>query len=278
VDIASIRAELDRLERTQPLEGERYACCLATYEASSSQRAGIMAWIRNELLPQLGGDHLSMLSIGCAAGELDTHIAAAAADRAATVEYSGIEPDALQCERFTERLARDADARVRVSAYNACFEDFRTADDYDVVMMVHSLYYMADPGNAIDKALGLVRPGGRLVVLLASEDTLNELASLFWKLEEDRTAWYGEDLSDYLQRRGVAYEQQRIEAVLDLTECHEAGSERGAHILDFLTQVSTGDLPMRLREMILQYLDATSHRDGAKRWLPHNVEAFVITA
>lgn len=278
MDIASIRAELERLDKTVPLEGERYACCLETYEASSSQRAGILDWVRNELLPGLNRDHLSMLSIGCAAGELDTHILAAAAERAGTVEYVGIEPDALQCERFIERLAPDANGRIRVSAYNLCFEDFSASDSYDLVMMVHSLYYMADPAAAIEKALGLVKPGGRLVVLLASEDTLNELASSFWKMEEGLAAWYGEDLSAYLQERGLVYERRRIEAVLDLTECHEPGSERGAHILDFLTQVATGQLPPQLREMILQYLDATSHRDGGKRWLPHNVDAFVITA
>ena len=33
---------------------------------------------------------------------------------------------------------------------------------------------------------------------------------------------------------------------------------------------------MRLRQMIFSYIEATSHRDGDKRYLAHNVDAFVI--
>ena len=72
------------------------------------------------------------------------------------------------------------------------------------------------------------------------------------------------------------FERKRIEATLDITSCCEPHSEQGTRIADFVAQVPTGELPLRLRRMIFSYLEATSLRDGDMRWLPHNVDAFII--
>ena len=74
------------------------------------------------------------------------------------------------------------DQNTRVETLNTDFERCVEQRRFDRVLMVHSLYYMNDPERAIDKALNLVNESGRLIVLLASNDTLNELASSFWKM------------------------------------------------------------------------------------------------
>ena len=281
MNISTIRRELGQLGHrldALPLTGERYASCLSSYEQASSQRQQILAWVRRELVPRLSTDSASVLSIGCGAGDLDKELLAAIAGHSARVSYCGVEPDTAQCERFAAAMGAEANERIRIEAHNVGFESFPVRQSYDLVLMVHSLYYMPDPAGAIDKALSLVKDQSQLVVLLAANDTLNELSSSFWQIEADRVAWFSEDLSAYLDMQGWPFTSEKIEARLDMTPCFDANSVTGSEIADFLAHVSTRELPDHLQDMIREYLDATSYRSESGRWLPHNVDAFSIPA
>jgi len=274
--IADIRQVLERIDHVIPLEGECYAACLETYEGASNQRERILAWFKDDVVPELSTEHARILSVGCGAGDLDKELMAAGAKQASTVSYVGLEPNARQCERFVSRMGLKNDQDIRVEAHNVGFETFNDKRRFDLVLMVHSLYYLADPVLALENALRLVNDEGRLVVLIASNDKLNELSSSFWKRGNGRQTWFSEDLSEHLEKVGIPFKCKRIQATLDVTACCEPDSGRGIRIADFLAQVPTGELPERLRRMIFNYLKATSHRDGEKRWLPHNVDAFTI--
>ena len=276
MNIKDIRQQLTLLNNVDPLEGQRYATCLQTYETASNQRELILRWFTDHVIPQLSTDRASFLSVGCGAGELDEKILAAGKEHVSNVSYVGLEPDFRQCERFISRLVFKNDRNTRVEAHNTCFEQFTEKRRFDLVLMVHSIYYMDDPELALENALNLVNESGQLVILIASNDTLNELASSFWGLENASLPWFSEDLSKHLEKLGVAFERKRIEATLDITSCCDPQSEQGTRIADFLAQVPTEKLPLRLRRMIFSYLEATSHRDGDKRWLPHNVDAYII--
>lgn len=276
MNITAIRQELALLDTVTPLEGQRYASCLHTYESASSQRRLILEWFKNHAGPQLPADQASVLSIGCGAGDLDLKILAVSKARAANVTYVGLEPDCRQVERFKSRMAAGNDPRVQIEAHRTFFEDFTDPRRFDLILMVHSLYYMGDPAQVLAKALGLLNETGRLVVLIASDDRLNELASSFWARDNSGSTWFSEDLRQHLTEQGIAFECQRIAARLDTTSCCEPGSEEGARIADFLAQAPTNELPPRLRQMIFSYLEATSCDDGGRRWLPHNVNAFTI--
>jgi len=275
-NIEDIRQELALVNDVASLEGQRYADCLHTYEAASNQRELIRGWFTDHAIPQLPTDSASILSIGCGAGDLDVNILAAGKEHAATISYVGLEPDPQQCERFISRMELENDPNVGVEVHNTRFEGFTEQSSFDLALMVHSLYYMDDPERSIDNALKLVTESGRLVILIASNDTLNELSSSFWEIENGGSTWFSEDLSMHLEKSGITFERTRIEATLDITPCCESDSEQGGRIADFIAQAPTGELPPHLRQMIFSYLEATSHRDGDMRWLPHNVDAFVI--
>lgn len=276
MNIKDIRQEMALLNDVTPLEGNRYADCLHTYEAASNQRELILRWFTDCVIPQLSTDSASVLSIGCGAGELDVSILAAGKEHTSTISYVGLEPDSQQCEKFVSRMKLESDQSIQVKAHNTNFEKFTEQRRFDLVLMVHSLYYMADAERAIESGLKLVNGTGNLIILLASNDTLNELSSSFWRIENGGSTWFSEDLTRYLEERGVPYERQRIEARLDITSCCEPQSEQGSRIADFIAQVPNAELPPRLQRMIVSYLEATSHIDGDVRWLPHNVDAFTI--
>ncbi|MDH3977275.1 MAG: class I SAM-dependent methyltransferase [Gammaproteobacteria bacterium] len=276
MNINDIRQELALINDVTPLEGQRYATCLHTYEAASNQRELILGWFADDVIPQLSTDSASLLSVGCGAGDLDVKILSAGREHASAISYVGLEPDSRQCERFLNRMNFENDQNIEVEAHNTCFESYKERRRFDLVLMVHSLYYMEDPERALEDALNLVNTGGRLVILIASNDTLNELSSSFWEMENSGSTWFSEDLNRHLKNLDVTFERKRIEATLDITSCCEPDSEQGIRIADFLAQVPTGELPLRLRSMIFSYIEATSHRDGDMRWLPHNVDAFII--
>jgi SAM-dependent methyltransferase len=276
VNITAIREVLQQGSKPVPLEGEHYASSLAIYEAASDQRQRILAWARESMIPQLDAERASILSVGCGAGDLDREILAASVEQSERVAYVGLEPDARQCQRFLSQMTEESDGRARVEARNAYFEDLQDSQRYDLVILVHSLYYMPDPTEAVDRALSLVDDGGHLVILLAANDTLNELASSFWEVEADRQAWFSEDLRAHLDLYGLSYECERIEARLNVTPCFEMDSAVGTQLADFIAQVATKELTPQLQDMIGQYLDATAKHDDEQRWLPHNVDAFTI--
>ncbi|MGI9307783.1 MAG: class I SAM-dependent methyltransferase [Gammaproteobacteria bacterium] len=278
MNIEAIRQEMTLLEEVTPLEGQRYAACLQTYEAASNQRDLILSWFTEQMVPQLDTERASFLSLGCGAGELDVNILAAGKQHAAAVSYVGLEPDPRQCEAFLRRMESVSDASIDVEVHNTRFEDFNEQRRFDLVLMVHSIYYMENPAQALANARKLVSESGKLVILIASNDRLNELSSSFWAMENGGTSWFSEDLSAHLEQAGIAHERQRIEATLDITACCDEGSEQGKHIADFVAQVPTEELPTPLRGMIFSYLEASSRRDGGMRWLPHNVDAFIIEA
>lgn len=280
MNIEHIRQEMAQLAEVTPLEGLHYAACLQTYEAASNQRALILEWFTEQVIPELSTDSTSLLSIGCGAGDLDIKILAAGRQHTAQVFYAGLEPDAGQCEKFVTRMAIPDDHNTSIEGHNTRFEDFAAERRFDLIIMVHSLYYMGDPEQAIDDALNLLNPLGRLVILIASNDSLNELSSSFWKMENAGATWFSEDLSKHLNSRGIAFDSKRLEATLDISSCCDPGSdseiEKGNRIADFVAQVPTTKLPPRLRDMIFSYLKASAQGDGRSRWLPHNVHAFTI--
>ena len=276
VNITAIREVLQQGTTPVPLAGEHYASSLAIYEAASNQRGRILAWARESLIPQLRAEEASILSVGCGAGDLDKEILAASVEQSEVVAYVGLEPDARQCERFLSQMGDKTNGRVQVEARNMFFEDLHDPRRYDLVILVHSLYYMTDPAQAVEKALGLVNDGGRLVILLAANDTLNELASSFWEVEADREAWFSEDLYAYLNQSGLSYERERLKARLNVTQCFDPDSAVVTQLADFIAQAATKKLTPQLQDMIGQYLDATAEHDGEQRWLPHNVDAFTI--
>jgi len=274
--IADILQELARTGSMRPLDAERYAACLATYESASTQRARIADWFTEAVAPGLPKSLARVLSVGCGAGDLDLVLLGSAAGYSTSLCYVGIEPAPSQCRRFVSRLRGADHAGVEIEGHDLCFEAFEDPRRFDLVLMVHSLYYMEHPQQACERALRLVEKKGRLAVLVASNDRLNELSSAFWELTNGRPSWFSEDLQAYLEAAGASYERTRIEATLDVTDCCEPRSARGVEIADFLAQISTADLPARLREMVFAYLEESADHDGSRRWLPHNVDALMI--
>jgi len=137
---------------------------------------------------------------------------------------------------------------------------------YDVVLAVHSLYYVPDLVEALTVARRAVAPGGALVVLHAPREELNELVDV---LAPDQDQQFSEAVEQALADDGEPVLRLRLDATLDLTA---VDSEDEAAVLDFAVQAR---LPPILRSKVLDVLREAALSSPGLR-VPHPVDAFVI--
>jgi SAM-dependent methyltransferase len=123
------------------------------------------------------------------------------------------------------------------------------AGGYDVVLAVHSLYYVADLRETVEQLRTALRPGGELVIALAPRAELNALAATLAPPVDGHRQWWAADLDAVLD--GLDVERDRIGAVLDLEDCLDPDDATGCEVLDFAIQAV---LPPALREAVVDHL------------------------
>lgn len=247
------------------LDPATYARSHAAFEARSDQRALVAAWLSARLAPRRGP--VRVLSVGCGDGTLDAVLADGLTAGGGEVCFDGIEPFAGSADRWQRALAAVPGVQSRVSRCTLA-EHVRTRPDeppYDVVLAVHSLYYVADLPQALTAALRLVAPGGELVVLHAPRAELNALVTLLAPRSSGHPQWFSETVAAALAGLDAPVQHDRLLARLDLAEAAD-------DVLDFAVQAV---LPGSLREVVRDHL-RDLRLPGAAFEVPHPVDAFVV--
>ncbi len=256
----------------KPLSSDRFFETHVAFEASSTQQDQLRDRLAERRLPA----QASILSIGCGCGILDAPLARRiAAGR--RLRYVGLDPNPLHCRDFADRFA-DVAPTVDREVITSPFEGFTTSERFDVVLFVHSHYYLEDVPRALARATAVLRPSGALVVAAAPRGHLNRLAELFWPDRPADNVWFSEALCRHFEACGIDRPPQRIEARLDVTACF-TGSDHGAKIRDFVVHADTRRLPERVRAHIDGALWAMGREEPDGRWtVPHPVDLFDIPA
>ena len=261
------------------MSDERYHATHDTFEEASNQRSLILEWFERWADQALATmDHLHVLSVGCGGGTMDMQLADLFARHCRTLSLAAVDPNPLHTRAFAECFAdRVAEVTVATSPFETCEIDH----PFDVIHFIHCLYYIEDLDAALDKAIGLLRPGGSLIVLNAPREALNHLAHRLWRKQWNRTAWYSDDILAALEKRGGTIEHQRIEAQLDVSTCRDPADEHGRCLLDFTAQVDSRLLEEPLQKLLHEYLlgIAQSGGDGGnddRAFAPHPVDGIVF--
>lgn len=262
-----VLAALGRGTALEGLEPAGYARAHAAFEARSDQRRLIGEHLAEHLRPR-GDGPVAVLSVGCGDGSVDAVVAAALLEGPGDVRYVGVEPYAGSARAFADRMGA-LRPLLDVEVHQATFESAPLADElFDVVLFVHSIYYVPDVAATLRAAHSRLRPGGELLVLSAPMAALNRLVDALSPLVEGRRQWFSSDVAAGLAATGLGgdstHSTQRLDAVLDL-------SGADADVLDFTTQVR---LSPEVREHVLAYLAAVAlpgHGPDALL-LPHPVD------
>lgn len=276
-DLDRLRAKLDRTCRPSSLSHQRFDETHELFERSSNQQQLILQWLK-ELIGSHNAslDPLKILSVGCGSGILDNRLIGSIATTSKRVEYTGVDPNAFACRRFQENLDNQNLPNVRLNLWTQDVESLETSDRFQFIHVVHSLYYFDDPANTLETLLGLLAPGGRVVVVQAPEVALNQLATCFWTHHEENGIWFSDCLSDHLSSRGLTFSKQRIDGEVDVSRCFVADCPRGEMMLDFITQSDCRQLGDDIVQLSLSYLRSISRPENGSLLVAHPADAFVI--
>ena len=267
------------LDEVPLLDSERYSATHAVFESRSDQRQRIIDWLLARTSSVESAERpVRVLGIGCGAGEVDVAVARGLGSDAETLEYVGVDPNRSQADSFKEAFAEAELPGVRVEVEIGPFEDFRSAEDFDLVHFVHSLYYMPDPAEALKRARSSLAADGKLIFVHAPLEELNDLAVRFYDKNYERPTLFANDFSRLLESWNWSFERTRLEARIDVTPFIEDEPGSGAALRDFIVQVDVASLPPSVRELVESYLRLISFRSGDRSFISHPVDAFVVTA
>ncbi len=275
--LQGLREQLERSIRPQRLSDERFDQAHELFEQSSNQQASILRWL---LALCRTNDRAQspqrILSVGCGNGILDIPLIREISDCWDLVNYTGVEPNLTACRRFLDGFRQDQHANVQLQLYNQTVETLEDDQRYDLILAIHSLYYVADPAESIEFLHSMLSPGGRLVIVQAPRGKLNDLADCFWRRPRGDAMWYSGRLERHLATRGFSYHTYHLPSKIDVAQCLEAGSSQGELILDFIAQVDCRNLSAGVRQSCLDYLRQIGCPEGDRFLVPHPTDLFVI--
>lgn len=190
---------------------------------------------------------LSLLDVGTGDGSFLSKIIALLSIRRISVDVTGVDPSSADATKFEELLPGAAYMCER-------FEDYAANRLFDVVLAVHSLYYLDDQESSLQKMVSLLRENGMLVLVLWSRECD------LWRLRRDL---WGEALAattaedalrmirslDSVSRTSISF----FEGSVDF------GSWKDPRVLSDGLQVISRDIPYpygkhRLMETSISYL------------------------
>ncbi len=272
--IGSIDQAVTNLGQIHPLDNSYYAQCLEIFEANSNQRLGLLGWLEANVIAKMSQDVNAILSVGCGTGAFDKRILRYARSRMKQVTYLGIEPNEISAAEFSHTMDKQASDRVDVAVLVQKFGEQVFDNQFDLILFVHSIYYLEDRNDAIDAALKALKPGGELIIVIAPDEELNTIANLMWQRQMEQQSWFSEDVRAHFDVAELDYGETRVSANLNANGCFGESTEVGRNIVDFIVQTRADQLPTGLRNDISDFLMSITQGQGATTCLPHPVDIF----
>jgi len=272
--IDQIDQAVNALGKVNPLTHQNYARALDIFEAASDQRLSLIDWIGAKAISQLPKEKASILSIGCGAGVFDAQVFQVAQSTTPAVHYLGIDPNEDAAASFQSRLsdlARDYD---QIDVLAEPFGAQPLAQQFDLILMIQSLYYFDDRPGAIDAAISQLTPGGQLIIAMAPDEALNVVANLMWQNQMERPSWFSHNVREHFSHRQLTVDVVRLPSRLRLPKAFDCEDDRTRDILSFIIQTEINALPDSLSRQILAFLESCTIIDNGVTHLPHPVDLF----
>ena len=260
------------------LSDERFDVTHETFERSRSQQQLVLNTLK-ELIDTHEGSSgaLRVLSVGCGSGILDNQLISVLASSAGTFEYTGVDPNPVACQRFRENFKKLGLANVKLEVKTETVESLNINEPFDVIQLTHALYYFKDPADTLEKLRRLLAPGGKLIIIHAPNEHLNQLSQCFWSHHAEQDIWFSNRLEEHLVRQGIEFTSHRIHGEVDVTRCFEKSCPHGEKILDFITQSDCRESDADVRARCLHFLKKISRVDGERLKVGHPADVFVVT-
>jgi SAM-dependent methyltransferase len=260
------------------LSDERFDVTHEAFECSSSQQQLVLRALKELISLHEGSTgSLRILSVGCGSGILDNQLISAIASSPEHFEYTGVDPNPVACHRFREDFEKLALPNVKLEVRTEAVESLNINNPFDIIQLTHALYYFKDPADTLEKLRRLLAPGGKLIIIHAPNEHLNQLSQCFWSHHAEQDIWFSNRLEEHLVRQGIEFTSHRIHGEVDVTRCFEKSCPHGEKILDFITQSDCRESDADVRARCLHFLKKISRVDGERLKVGHPADVFVVT-
>jgi ubiquinone/menaquinone biosynthesis C-methylase UbiE len=272
-----LRVAVKKAPASMQLSDERFDVTHEAFECSSSQQQLVLRALKELISLHEGSTGaLRILSVGCGSGILDNQLISAIASSPEHFEYTGVDPNPVACRRFREDFEKLALPNVKLEVRTEAVESLNINNPFDIIQLTHALYYFKDPADTLGKLRRLLAPGGKLIIVQAPNEYLNQLSECFWSHHAGQDIWFSECLEKYLIKQKIEFTCQRIYGEVDVTRCFNEGCPHGEKLLDFITQSDCRESDAEVRERCLHFLKKISRVDGESLKVEHPTDVFVV--
>jgi SAM-dependent methyltransferase len=273
-----LRVAVKKAPASMQLSDERFDVTHEAFECSSSQQQLVLRALKELISLHEGSTgSLRILSVGCGSGILDNQLISAIASSPEHFEYTGVDPNPVACRRFREDFEKLALPNVKLEVRTEAVESLNINNPFDIIQLTHALYYFKDPADTLEKLRRLLAPGGKLIIIHAPNEHLNQLSQCFWSHHAEQDIWFSNRLEEHLVRQGIEFTSHRIHGEVDVTRCFEKSCPHGEKILDFITQSDCRESDADVRARCLHFLKKISRVDGERLKVGHPADVFVVT-
>ena len=273
-----LRVAVKKAPASMQLSDERFDVTHEAFECSSSQQQLVLRALKELISLHEGSTgSLRILSVGCGSGILDNQLISAIASSPEHFEYTGVDPNPVACHRFRENFEKLALPNVKLEVRTEAVESLNINNPFDIIQLTHALYYFKDPADTLEKLRRLLAPGGKLIIIHAPNEHLNQLSQCFWSHHAEQDIWFSNRLEEHLVRQGIEFTSHRIHGEVDVTRCFEKSCPHGEKILDFITQSDCRESDAYVRARCLHFLKKISRVDGERLKVGHPADVFVVT-
>jgi len=236
---------------------------------SSNQKHQILDWFRNAGLLEAGSESVvpSVLSVGSGAGDIDCLLIEHFERRGVPFAYDALEPNGAALSVFRDRCGEMQPSMVnRVRLYACGFEHFAAGQAYDLIHFVHAIYGIEDVHGMMNKAFGMLAPGGTLGVICSTDEGVNNFKRDVFEIIDlpGRAGRVREQalVSSLSEIEGAALDFEIVPSEIDVTECLNSTPE-GDLLMSFFLQADFAALETGEQIAVLQVLsEHVQERDG----------------
>ena len=209
-------------ERTfKLLTDEDYAKAFKTLKLNSDENNTIRHAIIQPIINNYAGKSIDMMSIGAGDGWLEDEII-----RNPNLNINSIlaiEPNHEHAEKLKEKAAKweSTNSIIDISCFD---ETYETSMRFDVILMVHSIYYQKFPIKAISRAKSFLRRGGVLIIAIVGKNGGHQLAARLYEQMDNVPAFYNDHLLssgwlvNHLTNNSIRFHLQTFNCSHDVTD------------------------------------------------------------
>ena len=275
------------------LNDDFYAQSYELRKKASTMTDVTISWFQNniqslikETYPQSKqDDSFSVLSIGSGEGDIDMEIINSLLSNLnkqnKSLKYTAFEPNSQHYNRFLEKVNKASfGENIEILIHNDCYEadDFKSKEQYDLVVLSHVLYYFNEPLDIIKNAINQTKENGKVVIVHQTATGIPEIQQEYMlevKGDQDEMLT-AEDIRNLLEIESYQHQFHCIEAHLDVTQCLMR-SQKGIQIMSFCMECDLRQLTEdKLTKIIKAFENLAEIEESQKALIKEPIGIFVL--